>query len=313
MAFVDDYQRLKTVLALKKSTSEPIDTFIQTLNNQWSELDDQQRDNHQRLDDLDQQLLELYLEEAGEAVDYSKLSSLGKVMLPFLAIDLQRAMEKQKKPPCRLMTQLQETGGIRGNEQYYLTSDFTETLFTYFDLPLALRRALFERLQIMTQTMMESSIDNLEKENLANELSKLRPGERLLTLAHLHRLGRLKNLSKTERKTLRRLITINDPLVKELVIKWGLRDGSFGWQVLQIHLTHYFSRRSLRAIQLVLGKHFLFAVVTLLWGTLLLTTYFQWQIMQELKNEVVKQNATDMQQILDQLNQLEHQIKNKGE
>lgn len=289
MPFVDDYQRLKTALAQQKPTSEQIDTFIKTLNNLWSQFNNQQPDNHQSLDNLDQQLLDLYLAEAGKPADYKNLSSLGQVMLPFLAIDLQRAMGER---PCRLMTQLRGTGVIRGNEQDYLSSDFAEILFTSVDLPLALRHTLFDRLQAMT------SIGHLKQQNLVNELGKLRFGERLLTLAHLHRLDRLKNFSNTERKNLRSLLGTNDPLVEELVTEWGLKDSRFNWQALQTHLSHYFSRRSRRTIRLILGKYFFLTVITLLWSILLLTTFFQWLIMYDLKEQVADKNAEDIAKML---------------
>lgn len=301
MAFVDDYQRLRTALVQKKQTSEQITSFTQALNNVLSELEDQQRDDHNK---LDEPLLELYLNEAGEPPDYTNLSSLGQLILPFLAVRLQAAVGNE---PCNFMTQLRGTGVIRGDEWDFLTSDFAENLFTYIDLPLELRRTLFQRLQKMTQTIMGPHIDKLGN-NLADELGKRRPGERLLTLAHLHGLGRLKNLSQKERKILRLLITTNDPLVKELMTEWGLRGSRFDWRALQTRLSYYFSRRSLRAIRLVLGKQFLLAVVTLLWGILVLTTYFQWQTMLDLKQNVVNQNATDMQQILTKLDKQHNEL-----
>jgi len=302
MAFVDDYQRLKNALAHKKQTSEQITTFIQALNSVLSELDDRQRDHS----DWDEQWLALYLNEAGEPPDYNNLSSLGRVILPFLAVGLQGAMGEQ---PCRLMTQFQGTGVIRDD---FLSSDFAENLFTYIDLPLILRRTLFKHLQEMTQAVMGSKIANMG-DNLADDLGKRRHGERLLTLAHLHRLGRLKNLSKKERKTLRLFISTNDPLVKELLNEWGLRGSTFDWRALQSAFSQYFSRRSLRAIRLILGKQFLLAIVTLLWGTFVLTTYFQWHKMQDLKAEVINQNQADLQHILSELSQFERQVEEHGE
>jgi len=245
MAFVDDYQRLKNALAQKKPTSEQITTFIQAFDNVLSELDNQQGD----YSDWDQQWLKLYLNEAGEPADYNNLSSLGRVILPFLAESLQGAMGDQR---CRLMIQFQGTGVIRYRGDF-LTSDFADNLFTYIDLPLNLRRTLFKRLQKMTQAAMESNIANMG-DNLTDELKKRRHGEGLLALAHLHRLGRLKNITKKERKTLIFILSVNDPLVKELVTKWGLQGSKFDWQALQTAFSQYFSRRLLRARKKFVGK-----------------------------------------------------------